>query len=84
MKTKEQKIAEFLETPLQVGQYVNHSCIKGTFLDELNVNEGRKNKIILPNCSNFCEIEFADIPDQSLNDIMSGYVSIYDVVNNKN
>jgi hypothetical protein len=53
---------------LQIG----HSCINGTFLNDLLPNEGRNEPPILPDCGNFCEIELADlispITDEVLND----------------
>lgn len=59
---------------------VGHSCIKDVFLDELNPESGRKEKPIAPNCAHFCDVEGADIPHKSLESIMAGVVSIYDVV----
>lgn len=34
-----------------------HSCIKGKFLDELDPNAGRFEKIELPECGIYCEVE---------------------------
>lgn len=62
---------------------IGHSCIRKTFLDELNPKAGRNTKPVLPNCGNFCEIDFADIPHKSLESVMSGVISIYDAVNRK-
>jgi hypothetical protein len=57
---------------------VGYSCINGTFLDELNPTAGRMKKEVMPNCGIICEVEFADIPDKSLEEIMNGTKSIYD------
>lgn len=35
---------------------VGHSCIKGTFLDELDPNRGRKSKEIMQDCGIACEL----------------------------
>lgn len=40
---------------------VNRTCIRGVFLDELDPNAGRSSKIVMPDCGNFCDIEFTDI-----------------------
>lgn len=57
---------------------VGHSCIKKTFLEDLDPTKGKKPKIVMPNCGTFCEVEAADIPHKSLNAIMNGKKSIYD------
>jgi hypothetical protein len=57
-----------------------HSCINGTFLDDLDPKAGRGKKIIMPNCGLFCEVEFADIPDKSLEDVIKGKKTIYDAI----
>jgi hypothetical protein len=59
---------------------VGRSCIQDVFLDELDPNAGRKDKPITPNCGTFCEVDFADIPHKSLDSIMDGVVSIYEVI----
>ena len=43
---------------------VGRTCIKGVFLDELDSNEGRDSKIVLPDCGSICEIKFEDILDE--------------------
>jgi len=53
-----------------------HSCIKGTFLKDLNPNEVRHDPPILPDCGTFCEIEFAHIMDQRTDEILTGLLSI--------
>lgn len=57
-----------------------HSCINGTFLDQLNPKAGRSKKIIMPNCGLLCEIEFADIPDKNLNTVIEGKMTIYEAI----
>ena len=60
---------------------INHSCIKGKFLDELDPNSGRMSKEVMPSCGIICEVEFADIPDKNLNEVFEGSMSIYDAIN---
>jgi len=62
---------------------VGYSCINGTFLDELKPNRGRMKKAILPNCGLLCELEFADIPDVSLMEVLKKELSIYDAIKRK-
>ena len=45
---------------------VGRSCIKGKFLDELSPTAGRAVKEVMPDCGNFCEIEFADLEHPQL------------------
>lgn len=51
---------------------IGHSCIKNKFLDELGEDEGKHLPPILPDCGSFCEIEFADIIDDNVEDIFTG------------
>lgn len=39
---------------------VGRSCIRDVFLDELMSSAGREAKPIMPDCGNFCDLEFAD------------------------
>jgi len=45
---------------------VGRSCIKGTFLDELKPNQGQLQKEVIPDCGNFCDIEFEDLTHPQL------------------
>ena len=42
---------------------VGRSCIKGTFLKDLEPGRGHEQLPIMPDCGTFCEVEFADIID---------------------
>lgn len=56
-----------------------HSCIKDTFLDELNPEDGRTPKPIVPNCSVVCEDILAPGVNLSLaKKVYHGQISIYD------
>lgn len=57
--------AKMAETEREVG----NSCIRGKFLDELDPNAGRELKTIMPDCGNFCDIEFTEILHPKLTDI---------------
>jgi hypothetical protein len=59
---------------------VGYSCINGTFLDELEPTAGRMSKEIMPSCGVVCEVEFADIPDKSLESVMNGTKTIYEAI----
>lgn len=48
---------------------VGNSCIRNKFLDELDPNEGHDQKIIMPDCGNFCDIEFSDVLHPRLEEI---------------
>ena len=53
-----------------------HSCIKGKFLDELSLSEGRHEPPIVPDCGTFCEIEFADLIDKNTEKILEGTLTM--------
>ena len=48
---------------------LGNSCLRGQFLDELDPNKGHKQKVVMPDCGNFCDIEFEDLDHPSLNDV---------------
>ena len=48
---------------------VGNSCLRHTFLDELDPNAGRKQKMVMPDCGNFCDIEFSDVLHPRLEEI---------------
>jgi hypothetical protein len=49
---------------------VGNSCLRNTFLDELSPDAGRKQKIITPDCGNFCDIEFSELTHKDLDKYM--------------
>lgn len=59
---------------------VGYSCINGTFLDELAPDAGRMSKEIIPSCGVLCEVELAEVPDVSLNDVLEGHKTIYEAI----
>ncbi len=59
---------------------VGHSCINGTFLDELDPNAGRMKKEVMPNCGIICEVELADLPDKNLDNVINGKKTIYEAI----
>lgn len=48
---------------------VGNSCIRGVFLDQLGVDEGRQQQMIMPDCGNFCDIEFTDLEHPKLDEV---------------
>ena len=58
-----------------------YSCINGVFLDELNPNAGRKSKEVMPSCGIICDVEFGDIPDKNLHEVIAGKKTIYEAIN---
>lgn len=55
---------------------VKRSCIKGTFLKDLNPKAGIHKPPITPDCGTFCEIEFADIIDKRTDEVLTGLKSM--------
>jgi 3'-phosphoadenosine 5'-phosphosulfate sulfotransferase (PAPS reductase)/FAD synthetase len=48
---------EVFKRTAELERLAGHSCIKGKFLDELSPNAGRFEKIELPECGIYCEVE---------------------------
>lgn len=64
---------------------IGYSCLHNEeegniWLDTLAPDRGRMSKEIMPNCGMVCELEFADIPDKNLKDVLDGKMSIYDAI----
>ncbi|WP_372640208.1 hypothetical protein [Ancylomarina sp.] len=59
---------------------VGYSCINGTFLDELKPDEGRMSEEIMPSCGLLCDLEFADMPDKNLSEVLEGIKTIYEAM----
>lgn len=69
---------KFADLEHQVGR----SCLKKDgeplFLSELNPNSGNKTKIVMPDCGSFCDIEFTEILDPRVADVLSGQLNLFD------
>jgi len=50
----------------KVEREVGNSCLRGVFLDELDPQKGHKQKIVMPDCGNFCDIEFEELDHPQL------------------
>lgn len=55
---------------------IGATCIKDTYLDELDPNEGTHLEAITPDCGTFCEIEFADIIDPRTEQVFTGLTNM--------
>lgn len=66
---------QYFNKMAEMERYCNGSCLKDDngpiFLDELDPERGLGLKPILPSCSLFCDIEFADIIDTETMQIMN-------------
>jgi hypothetical protein len=54
----------------QAERKVGNSCLRGVYLDELHPREGARQKIVTPDCGNFCDIEFTEIMHKNIDEIM--------------
>ena len=45
---------------------LNCTCIKGIYLDELDPERGRQQKIIMPDCDIFCEMAVDNMRGETL------------------
>jgi hypothetical protein len=45
----------------KIEREIGRSCIKRKFLDQLDVNEGRHESIVLPECGAFCQLELSGL-----------------------
>lgn len=57
---------ETFEKMANLERKLNHSCINGVFLDELQKNEGDDSEFVMPDCGIFCSVEFAHIIDKEI------------------
>ncbi len=57
---------ETFERMAKMERYLGRSCIRGKFLDVLPPDSGHRLKEVMPDCGNFCEIEFADLEHPQL------------------
>lgn len=65
---------------VETEEIVGNSCIKDTFLKDLKPQIGRPPKEIMPNCGLLCELEFEDMPDKNLENVLNGSKTIYDAI----
>ncbi|WP_424493915.1 hypothetical protein [Salinimicrobium sp. GXAS 041] len=57
-----------------------YSCINGTFLDELDPKAGRMSKEVMPSCGIICEVDFQDLEDKNLSEVIEGKKTIYEAI----
>jgi hypothetical protein len=55
---------------------IGATCIKGQYLKDLGINDGKHEPPIVPDCGTFCEIEFADLIDPNTEPIFNKEMSI--------
>lgn len=71
---------EYFEKMIESEHIANHSCLKkykkSLFLKDLDKKAGHKQKIDLPDCGNFCDIEFMDSKDKNLEKVLNEYNNI--------
>lgn len=67
---------ETFERMMETENIIGASCIKGRFLKDLSPSEGRHEAPIMPDCGNFCEIEFADIISPITKEILQNPLQI--------
>jgi hypothetical protein len=60
---------DFFDKMAEAERQVGNSCLRGVFLDELDPEAGRKQKMIMPDCGNFCDIEFADVMHKKVDEV---------------
>jgi hypothetical protein len=60
---------DFFDRMVEAERDVGRSCLRGTFLDELDPQAGRQQKMIMPDCGNFCDIEFAEVMHKKVEDV---------------
>lgn len=71
---------ETFERMAKAERSIGHTCIKGVFLDELDPEDGRTPKPIVPNCSVVCEDIFTpDFNASKAKQVYYGKKSIYEV-----
>jgi len=72
---------ETFERMAKAERLAGYSCIKDKFLDELNPEDGRTLKPIVPNCSVVCEdILPPDVNRSLANRVFNGELTVYDAI----
>ena len=64
-----QDFPETFDRMAKAEREVGNSCIRHTFLDKLDPAAGRQQKIVMPDCGNFCDIEFTDVLHPKLEEV---------------
>jgi len=77
---------EYFYRMAKLERAIGHTCLHNDkegciYLDELDSNRGNMSKEIIPNCGMICDVEFADIPDINLDNVMNKKMSIYEAIN---
>lgn len=65
-----QDFPEIFQQMAKAEREIGRSCIKEKFLDELHPEEGAKQQLVMPDCGNFCDIEFTDIMSTKIEKVM--------------
>lgn len=71
-----QDFPESFDRMAKAEREVGNSCIKNVFLDELDPNAGRQTKIVMPDCGNFCDIEFTEVLHPRLQEVFEKPVQL--------
>ena len=67
---------EIFKKMAEAEREVGNSCIRNVFLDELHPDEGRNQKMIMPDCGNFCDIEFSEVLHPRLEQVYQAPVQL--------
>ena len=66
-----------------IERQINATCLKGEagkiFLDELDPHRGNMFDTLIPDCSLFCDIEFANIIDKRTSAVLSGKMTMNEI-----
>tara|TARA_R100001129_G_scaffold181720_1_gene161352 strand:+ start:429 stop:1220 length:792 start_codon:yes stop_codon:yes gene_type:complete len=60
---------KFFNKMAEAERKVGNSCLRNVFLDELDPKAGHRQKIIMPDCGNFCDIEFSEVLHPRLEEV---------------
>ena len=67
----------------KIERELNATCLKDDngkiFLDQLDPNRGNDDNGIIPDCSLFCAIEFAELLDRQTQKVIDGTMDINDI-----
>lgn len=78
-----QDFPERFKRMAEIERQIGATCLKNEegriFLDELNPTIGEKTEALIPDCGLFCPIEFTDIIDKRVDEIMKGNIKISEI-----
>jgi hypothetical protein len=78
---------EHFKKMAEIEREIGYTCLYNEkegkiYLDTLNPSRGNMKKEVMPSCGNICDVEFVDILDKNLDEVIEKNMTIYDAIKN--